>query len=72
VASRTVSWLKISNYIGSQLATFFYAAFLLGLFDPEDGGDMFLRTFIILHGVTSQNIVLFVLSLHLLGETGKS
>jgi hypothetical protein len=27
----------------NRLATCFHAGLLLGLFDPEDGGDMFLR-----------------------------
>jgi hypothetical protein len=45
--------------------TCFHAGFLHGLiFDPEDGGDMFLRklrmTFNGLHGVISQKIVLFM------------
>jgi hypothetical protein len=34
------------------------AGFLLGIFDPEDGGDML--TFNGLHGVISQKIVLFI------------
>jgi hypothetical protein len=35
------SLLKVN--LRSLLATCFHAGFLLGLFDPEDGGDMFLR-----------------------------
>jgi hypothetical protein len=42
------------------LATFFRAVFLLGLFfDPEDGGDMFLRN-VGLHGGISQKTVPFI------------
>jgi hypothetical protein len=49
-------------------ATCFHAGFLLGLFfDPEDGGDMFLRnvrmTFNGLHGVISQNMVFLFIHL---------
>jgi hypothetical protein len=48
----------------SLLVTCFHTGFLLGLsFDPENGGNMFLRnvglTFNGLHGIISQNIVLF-------------
>jgi hypothetical protein len=37
--------LKVNLRFGEilQLATCFHAGILLGLFDPEDGGDMFLR-----------------------------
>jgi hypothetical protein len=36
--------MKISIFWDIKLATCFHAGFLLGLFfDPEDGGDMFLR-----------------------------
>jgi hypothetical protein len=36
--------LKVSRRFGALLATSFHARFLLALFfDPEDGGDMFLR-----------------------------
>jgi hypothetical protein len=31
--------------VAGRVATCFHAGILLGLFDPEDGGDMFLRNF---------------------------
>jgi hypothetical protein len=47
----------------SRLATCFHAGILLGLFDPEDGGDVSPKrrlTFNGLHGVISPKILLFI------------
>jgi hypothetical protein len=54
------------NKESAVLATCFHAGFLLVFFfEPEDGGDIFLRnvdelTFNGLHGVISQKIELFI------------
>jgi hypothetical protein len=45
VINSTISWdIKLCSLLKALLATCFDAGFLLGLFfDPEDGGDIFLR-----------------------------
>jgi hypothetical protein len=52
VMNRTIFWditlcnpLKVNRHFGGtcQLTTCFHAGILLGLFDPEDGGDVFLQ-----------------------------
>jgi hypothetical protein len=55
---------NINRASRTLLATFFHTGFLFGLFfEPDDGGDMFLRKFgwlNRLHGVISQKIVFFI------------
>jgi hypothetical protein len=56
--------MNISPPLWKQVATCFHAGILLGLFDPEDGGDTFLRNVLLTfnepHGAISQKIVLFI------------
>jgi hypothetical protein len=54
--------IKNAIFWDITLATCFHVGIFLGLFDPEDGGDMFPRkvlTFNGLHGAISQKTVLF-------------
>jgi hypothetical protein len=48
------------------VANCFHADILLDLFDPEDGGDMFLRNVVLtfngLHGIVSQKIVVLFIT----------
>jgi hypothetical protein len=57
------AWKQVARWLVPLLATCYRPVILLGLFDPEDGGDIFLRNVSWLnglYGVISQKIVLFI------------